>query len=244
MPNAVDIPIIVTRAEPGARETAKRLQDLGLRPIIASMLSFHARREIPIPAAEALSGIVFTSANGVRAYADRGGDFEPPAWCVGPATALAARQAGFATVKESAGDALDLARYIADQSAPAEKPLLHIANKAAAGTLKSELERFGFGLIFAPIYEMKPASLLPQDVEDLILTDRPCVLLVHSAKGAQAFAALVKHHALRRCALVAISNRAREPLDGLQCQPVAIAAHPNEDGLIDALQSLLATLSA
>jgi len=239
-----NIPIIVTRAEPGASETIFRLEQLGHTALRAPALALQEQMDTPLPTASAISGLVFTSANGVRAYAAHRDDREAAAWCVGPATAEAARQAGFCTIHESAGNAIDLARYIAANSAPAAAPLLHVANVAAAGNLKRELEALGFPIAFAPLYSMRPAARLPQIVLGLIEQEAPAILLIHSAKGAAAFARLLEGNSLQVAALVAISAPASEPLSGLAPNHVYIADSPNEDGLLSALERALATLSA
>ena len=239
-----EIPIIVTRAEPGASETAARLQAAGQTPILAPMLSLQALPDTPLPTPEQISGLVFTSANGVRTYADRRADRHLPAWCVGPATAAAARDAGFDSVLESAGNAVDLARFIADKAPVPTTPLLHVANSAAAGTLKATLESWGYPVSFAPLYEMQPATNLPEPVQRLVTQNETAIVLVHSEKGASAFAAAVAARRLSNWLAVAISDRASAPLEPLDLSAIYKADIPNEDSLFAALETALATLSA
>ncbi|MEM9055486.1 MAG: uroporphyrinogen-III synthase [Pseudomonadota bacterium] len=192
MPSGLGIPVIVTRAEPGASETAARLAAMGLQPVRAPVLTLKPNADTPILHAEALSGLVFTSANGVRCYAARAVDRDLPAWCVGPATARAAREAGFDQVFESAGNASDLAAFIATHTKPDRKPLLHVANTAAKGDLKRRLEQASFKVTFCPLYKMVAASELPAAVQALLGSEAPAIVLIHSAKGAEAFASLVQ----------------------------------------------------
>lgn len=236
--------IIVTRAEPGASETIQRLHQVGYTAVVAPALTLHPRADIALPPTRAISGLVFTSANGVRAYAAQRDDRNIACWCVGPATADAARQEGFSTVHESAGNAIDLAGFIASRSAPTDTPLLHIANAAAAGNLKRELESLGFAVEFAPLYEMRPTPQLPIVVADLVEQSRPAIVLVHSAKGASAFASMIEDHGLEIAALVAISEPASRPLAKLAIDRTIVADAPNEDGLLRALERAIATLSA
>ena len=239
-----NIPIIVTRAEPGASETVQRLHQLGYVAVRAPALTLHPRIDIALPPASAISGLVFTSANGVRAYAAQRDDRTIASWCVGPATAHAAKQEGFSTVHESAGNAVDLAGFIASRSTPTDTPLLHIANAAAAGNLKRELESLGFAVQFAPLYEMRPVAHLPTAVTDLVEQNGPAIVLAHSAKGASAFASMIESHGLEIAAVVAISEPASHPLVKLAVDCTIIAEAPNEDGLLRALGRAVATLSA
>ena len=237
-------PVIVTRAEPGASETIRRLDQLGHTALRVPALTLHEQADTALPPSNAISGLVFTSANGVRTYAARRDDRHQAVWCVGPATAEAAQQEGFSTVHQSSGNALDLAHFIASRSAPTDVPLLHVANAAAAGILRRELEALGFAVQFAPLYEMRPTRHMPSGVLDLIAHGKPAIILIHSAKGAQAFASMLEGHGLQIAALVAISDPASSPLANLAIDRTFIADVPNEDGLVRALERALATLSA
>lgn len=235
-----DTPFLVTRAEPGASETAARLREMQLSPVLAPMLTLEVRDAGNMPPANTLSGLVFTSANGVRTYAAQRADRALSTWCVGPATAAAARAAGFAQIHQSSGNAADLAAFIQAHRRPDSRPLLHVANAAAAGGLKRALEAAGIAVTFAPLYDMKAADKFPDPVQALLTGAKPGVVLIHSAKGAAAFAALVGAYDLSAWRAVVISAPAAAPLTGLKMQDIAIAPHPDEDGLFAAL----ATLSA
>lgn len=238
------IPIIVTRAEPGATETVERLKARGLTAVLAPMLSLVELPDSQMPNPSDLSGLVFTSANGVRTYAVRRTDRHLPAWCVGPATSQAAQDEGFKTVHESAGNAVDLANFIEAKTPPVERPLLHVANMAATGVLRETLTAKGYQTVFAPIYKMQPAQTLPKRVARLLDQNDACIVLVHSEKGASAFAAQTGPQALTNCIGVAISERASQPLERLNLSAIYTAEAPNEDGLFAALEIALATLSA
>ncbi|MEM7640605.1 MAG: uroporphyrinogen-III synthase [Pseudomonadota bacterium] len=242
--SAEAIPIIVTRAEPGASATVAQLEDRDMAVIRAPALALEQHSDIALPDIQSLAGLVFTSANGVRVYATRRADRSLTAWCVGPATAEAARTAGFSDIRESAGNAVDLAHFIAEHTRPAEHPLLHVANEAATGTLKRTLTELGFRTLFAPLYTMRPAETLPAEITELIASDIPAILLVHSAKGAAAMADLVEPDDLKAWTLVAISDQAAQPLVNFVPTAPFLADAPNEAGLMRALTRALATLSA
>lgn len=242
--NAEHLPIIITRAEPGASETEARLRTLHLTPIVAPMLSLQVRDDHNLPDLSTIAGLVFTSANGVRVFADRSPERALPAWCVGPATAQAARTARFQSVLESSGNAVDLAHFISNQKAPEAAPLLHVANGAAAGTLKATLEAEGHQVLFAPLYDMKPAANLPSAVDHVLAQQTPAIVLIHSQKGAEAFANLVGERSISNLIAVGISDAACEPVTRLDLKALYVADVPNEDGLFDALQTAIATLSA
>ena len=161
-----------------------------------------------------------------------------------PATATAAREADFEIVHESAGNAADLAEFIARNSSPGTLPLLHVANGAAKGDLKRALTGHGFETVFAPLYDMRPAERLSDPTLAALSAQKPSIVLIHSAKGAQRFAELCPRGAREQVAIAAISDFAARPLKGLDFNRIQIASSPNEDGLFEALEAVLATLSA
>ena len=237
---AAAVPVIVTRAEPGASETAARLTELGLRPVLSPCIELAARNEA-LPELSDIGGLVFTSANGVRFFAAANPARDLPAWCIGPATASEALREGFSPVHQSSGDAHDLAHYIAHHwHAGTPKRLLHVANAAAKGALKAELEKEGFEVDFRPLYEARPASALSPEAAAVLASGEPAVCLIHSRKGAEAFLGVAKSLDLSKTRCVAISDQAATPLQAVKTGGVFAASHPDENHLLELLQKVLA----
>lgn len=231
------LPVIVTRSQPGARETADHLTALGFMPILSPMLQIVETGFDPA----ALAGVrhlILTSVNGLIALRDVKLAEDLRVWCVGPSTAGAARAAGFTDVIEGRGNADDLARLILASSP--EGSLLHVANEAAAGNLVATLRSAGLDARFAAPYRTDPAATLSAPALAALTGPDPVVLLVHSAKAAAAVAASGPD--LQNAGLVAISAAARAPLAGQAGRGEWIAARPDEDGLTQALQEARAAL--
>jgi len=226
--------VIVTRTQPGADETASTLIALGYRPVVSPMLRI-VETGLDTGLLGDVRDLIFTSANGVRAFLSSGAPArEFAAWCVGPSTSAAAREAGFARVIEGDGDAEDLARLILTARAELTGPALHIANDAAAGHLVSALQGAGLDVRFAAPYRTEAAPSLSAEALAALASGGAAVL-IHSAKGAAAMAA--SGAALTQAWLVAISDAAARPLEGRPCAGMTIAARPNEDALMEALRA-------
>ncbi len=161
--------------------------------------------DVALPDLPGVQHLVFTSANGVRFLAGASGLRSAKAWCVGPSTAEAAREAGFADVHEGAGDAVDLAADLLAGLPEGTGGVMHVANEAAAGDLVARLKAGGIPADFLALYETRPADELPPDVEAMLAAGPACVL-VHSAKAAAAFAWAAG--ALDQAIIVAISEAA------------------------------------
>ncbi len=229
--------VIVTRAEPGASETASLLVAQGYRAIVSPML-----RIVPQPfdpgLLDGVRHLLFTSANGVRSFSASGASGAGlTAWCVGPSTAKAARAAGFGTVIDADGDAETLGRLILSAQPPPVPPLLHVANAAAAGNLAASLTAAGLATRFAAPYRAEPAPALSDAAQSALAGPAPVAILIHSAKAAEALA--MSGTDLAAAALVGISPAALAPLSHRPRQTTAVAAAPNEAALMAALASVL-----
>jgi len=227
-------PVIVTRAEPGASETMARLAAMDVTPIASPMLSL-ARLDVDLPDLSGVQHLVFTSANGVRFFSEASAHRAAKAWCVGPSTAAAAREAGFAAVYEGAGDAAALAADILADLPEGTEGVLHVANEAAAGDLVARLKAGGIPAEFLALYETVPADELAPEAEAALAAGPTCVL-VHSAKAAAAFAWAAG--GLDQAVIVAISEAATRPLQGREVAAIHIADAPNEDALLAALAAV------
>ena len=206
-------PVIVTRAEPGASETVERLRAMGLTAIPSPMLELKAL-DLPMPDLSGIYNLVFTSANGVRYFVDAVGGISEQiadltAWCVGPATT----------------DAAD----------GVEGGFLHVANSAAAGNLVAQLTAAGREARFLALYETVPASGFDEDAKAALVSEAATIILFHSAKAAEAFAALSEDLPMSTNVAVAISEAAAAPLRSLNARAVIAAARPNENALMEAL---------
>ncbi|MEM1390759.1 MAG: uroporphyrinogen-III synthase [Pseudomonadota bacterium] len=235
--------ILVIRSEPGASETVARLEAADYETIKSPVLAIANDLEVALPDLSEIEDLIFTSANGVRAFSQRSDRRDHKAWCVGPATAAAAEEAGFERVEQSSGNATDLADYIIERTTPTDKRMLHIANAEAKGHLRTRLTDAGFALAFCPLYRMTRASHLPMDALEALVSQAPTLVLIHSEKGALAFSDLISSLTPQNCTGVAISHQAAEPLSGFALKHINIADRPDEDSLMETLQMTVATLS-
>lgn len=234
--------IIVTRSQPGADQTVQALEERQLEAIRSPALTL-SRSDAALPDLSRYGGIVFTSANGVRFLSEETEARDLPAWCVGPATASAALLEGYSPVHQSSGDGEDLAHYIAHHwPADTDRRLLHVANAAARGIVKSALEAAGFEIDFLPLYEASTAPALADAARQLISSGDGALVLIHSAKGARAFIELCDGLDLSALSYVAISEQAAGPLLKDGQKNIAIAPHPDEAHLLETLDDFLSRI--
>ena len=226
--------VIITRAEPGASETMARVRQMGFRAISSPALSLELVDPLPEIPTDDAAGLLFTSANGARFFADVSTIRHLPAWCVGPATATAAQEDGFEKVHNADGNSADLASLVIMSATPRDGHLIHIANTAAGDSLRSELVQAGFDVRIVGLYRPVEAKHLSHKAKDALQNSQSICVLIHSAKGASSFAKLYAPHNRIQITFICVSDKAAMPVSHLGS--VKVANRPNEESLLQTLQ--------
>lgn len=233
--------IWVTRSSPGAEATAARLTAGGLTPVIAPLLEVRPVADARLDLTD-VRAIAFTSANGVRAFAERSPERGFKVFAVGAATAEAARMARFSTVLSTDGDVSALARALVSRKRELTGGvILHPGAAEPAGDLAGELEAQGLVVRAVPLYETVLAAL--PDGFTQTLADFAAVL-VHSPKGAGALKDLLKAHPTPSLKVFGLSKAVIRPLQRTELAERAAAPEPKDEALITLLQRRLAAGAA
>lgn len=175
------IRIAITRAEPEASRTAARIRDLGGEPILTPLLAI-APRAFDANLTE-VSALLFTSSNGVRAFAAAAPERNLPALCVGDATAEAARAAGFTHVASADGAGADLVALARKTLDSHKGRVLHLSGENIAHDIADELSEAGFNAERRVVYAAEASAILPH-----ALAAPLDVILFHSARAAEIYA--------------------------------------------------------
>lgn len=234
--------VLITRSEPGASRTAARLEALGYAPILSPV----AAREALLTA-EALNAalarapaIALTSAHAARALSGTDIARDTPIFTVGDATGEAAREAGFSHVRSASGDVAALARAII---AAGVSGVVHVRGEETAGDLSGALAGADIACVEAIAYRMVPADALSAPAGAALGSGDLAAVLIHSPAGARRWIALAEaaglREAVRATPAAAISEAAATPLRQAGVRTIAIAASPDEAGLIEALSRLV-----
>lgn len=225
----------ITRAEPGASATAARISALGLEPLVAPLLALRVL-DAPIDL-DGAGALAFTSANGVQAFAAASPRRDFAVFAVGDATALAARQAGFADVASADDDVAGLARLIA-----AVRPhgvIVHPGPVERAGDLVGALNGQGLMARRLDLYRAEAVAVLPESVAAALEQYALAAILIHSPRAAEVMAGLVTQFDLSRAAVIGLSAACLEPLKACTTGETTAAAAPREDALVAALLAAL-----
>ncbi|MDX8525264.1 uroporphyrinogen-III synthase [Mesorhizobium sp. MSK_1335] len=232
--------VLVTRPEPGALRTARRLEDQGFQPILLPLTETSALPAEATIGADIIA-VAVTSANAVR-HASKAliaALAGLPCHAVGKRTAEACHAAGFLSVIEGPGDAEALADVIA--GGLAGKAIVYLCGRFRFAMFERRLAMAGVQVQAVETYD---TTGIDYDDADVLarLSGLPVeAALLYSAKASAALVSLIARPALRhlfeRTEFLALSARVAEPLDRVVRQTIRIASRPEEDALL-ALLSL------
>ncbi len=232
--------VLVTRPSEDSKRVIQALKRQGHAGVAAPLLGvkYTPGPELDFTGVQAL---LFTSANGVRAFCARSDERHLTALCVGDATGREALDVGFETVKSAGGDVEALAALVKDALDPAQGALLHPAGSKVAGDLKSLVENAGFAYRREVLYEAIKATQLPSAaLEALRQNDIDGVLLFSPRTGA-AFTRLVDKAGVREklasvtayCLSAAVAGE----IGNLPWKDVCIAQTPDQTALLALLDA-------
>jgi uroporphyrinogen-III synthase len=234
--------VLVTRPRDDAVAFAARLNDLGHETLIEPMVELEALLENRAPLdLKGVQALIFTSANGVRVFAERTPRRDLPAFAVGDATAAAARGAGFEKVASAAGDVSDLAALVCRRLSPTGGLLFHPAASRQAGDLKGKLEAVGFELRRAVLYRAVPRQALGKALKEALTQGEIDAATFFSPRTAGSFARLVSKaglsEALRGVRAICLSQAVADKITYLPWDGVKVAERPTQESLLAILEA-------
>lgn len=230
--------VLVTRPEADAGPLVDALTERGHAVLRQPLLQivFEAG---PPPELSDVQALLFTSANGVRAFARRSDRRDLPAYAVGDATARAAREAGFDRVESAGGAVGDLAALVRRRCDPAAGVLFHAAGSAVAGDLAGLLGGAGYAVRRLALYRAEKTAALDPAVRRALAAGDVDFALFFSPRSAAGFASLAAEAGLAdSCAgvvAVCLSDAVAGAFGGLAWRRVAVAAEPTQAALLAAL---------
>jgi len=230
---------LITRPQEDAADLAAALSDRGIEPLIEPLLQI-----TPVAGAsidlDGVQAVLFTSANGVRAFAAVSPRRDLPAYTVGDGSAAAAKLAGFTRIESAGGDVNALASLVCDRLKPEDGAVFHAAGSVTAGDLAGRLEEAGFTVRRVALYAAAAATALSPETRMNLTLGGIDMVLLFSPRTATTFAQLWRQAGAPSlegvCAICLSAAVAREVGD-LSWRDVFIAERPD-------LPSLLALVDA
>ncbi|MGC9417513.1 MAG: uroporphyrinogen-III synthase [Rhodovulum sp.] len=194
--------------------------------------------DAPIPL-EGVGGLVFTSENGVAAYAGVSDNRTLPAYCVGDRTARAARAAGL-RARSARGTAVELIQDIAAD--PPGGRLLHLRGEHARGDVCGGLAAQGIDAADRVVYAQRALPFAP-DVLQRVAAAPLTLLPLFSPRSAQLVAEQLGTFP-NRLYLVTMSAAVTEAWTGPDPDILREATRPDAASMLDALAELIDAAAA
>lgn len=219
--------IWITRTALGAAKSGKLWQAAGFKTSLIPLMQLRPVSKAPSRPLRG-SSLIFTSINGVSAYAALGYDKEHHVITVGDATARAAKDCGFKNVISAGGASQDVTNLITQNLSKAV-PIIHCAGEIVRGSITEDLQQAGYRARRDIYYETCEAEL---ELPDMNVID---VIAFYSPLGARSFAKRYGHLDLKDVTALSLSTAVDVELEGLKFARRLVSPQPNET----AMQGLL-----
>lgn len=231
--------VLITRPEADATELAAELVRRGHVVLSDPLLRIDWLQGAPADTTN-VQAVVLTSANGARAAGARIADKSIRVFAVGPTTARAAAEAGFADVSASTGSGVpDLVSHVMAHAKPGAGALLHVTGRHTAGDFAGTLSDRGFSVRTLQAYDAVAASELSAQTRAGLADGSIDAAMFFSPRTAGTFSALVRKGNLAvgctRLAALAISQNVADALQPLIFRKVLVAETTGTASMLELL---------
>ena len=232
--------ILLTRPEFDSHALAQTLGAMGASSTIAPLLEiiYETGPALDLTNVQAL---LFTSANGVRAFVQRCGVRNILAIAVGDATARELEQNDFTNIKSAAGDVNTLGQLVTTTLDPKAGELFHAAGSRLAGDLEGIVSMAGFKYRRQVLYRAETPDVFPLNATAAINDGLIDGVLFFSPRTAKTFADLVKkagiENKLGKITVYCLSPGVKKMVENLGWGEIKVAKTPEQSALLALLNA-------
>ncbi len=218
------------------------LKQRGVESFVSPMLNIAVLPDAMLNL-DGVQGVLFTSANGVHAFAALTSRRDLAVYAVGDRTASAAEEERFVNVESAGGNVDMLAALVMRSCKPTDGVLLHPAGTAVAGDLSGQLSNAGYVVRRAVIYEARPAAGFSGEIR-MALQDREIdLVLFFSPRSAAIFVILARKAELETACenleALCLSDAVAAAADPIMWRRVMVAPEPTQAALLATLDERL-----
>jgi len=233
---------LITRPQQDSEPLADALKSRGIEAVIEPLLVVNDLVDQTHPLnLDGVQAILITSANGVRALVHATDRRDLPVFAVGDATAGAVRQAGFRQVESAGGNVGSLAQLTYAALTPDAGDLLYVSGTVTAGDLTGPLERAGFTVRRAVLYDAKAADRLTPETIAGFKDGSIDIVLFFSPRTAEAFAKLARKARIastfKRCTAYCIAQAVAMKAQALNWKAIRVATYPTQESLLELIDN-------
>jgi uroporphyrinogen-III synthase len=228
--------VLITRPQPGAAQTAERLETLRFEPACLPLTEIRPTFA-GLPARCEFDAVAIPSANAIR-------HTQPallravvalPAFAVGRATAEAATKAGFKNTTVGPGYGQGLATLMAGRLARGTR-VIYMCGHVRTRGFEETLREAGIEVTPVEVYDTVTLDYSDEELRAVLGSKAFDTVLLYSRIAARFFLELTDRSVmlplLDRATLVCMSERVAEPLSSFGDERIRIAAEPNEEAML------------
>jgi uroporphyrinogen-III synthase len=228
--------VLITRPEPGASRTAKRLAAFGCEPVLLPLTEI---RPLPaeLPGEIAFDAVAVSSANALRHAQPallrrlRGA----PVFAVGRRTAEAASGAGLAPLTVGPGEGEGLAALMARRIAPGSR-VVYLCGRVRSPAFETVLKAASIPVLPVETYDTAVIDYSDEALRASFAGRAVDTVLLYSRIAAEAFLNLTGRSVAApwfgRSAFICMSQRVADAIAPLGKERVLIAATPDEEAML------------
>lgn len=233
--------VVILRMSEDADEIAQAVRDHGLVPLIEPVLSVEYL-SADLPETDLERPLIFTSANGVRAFAKLSAERSHPVYTVGRNTADEARQMGFTRVESAFGTVTDMVDLLAGALKTGLKCPIYVRGEEVSQDLSQILGDLGVNIDEIMAYRTIPAENLSINLLKSLSAREIKAVMAFSAKGARVFTDLARQYGregqFKIIKALCIGEGVVQSVSVLPFQEVVVAYTPDRYGMIKLLDQL------
>jgi uroporphyrinogen-III synthase len=233
--------IVIARPPEDSEELAAAITAQGYRPLIEPVLTIETM-DHDLPEFGHETTLVFTSANGVKAFAAKNIGRGNPVYTVGRNTADEARKAGFNNIETVAGAVDDLVNFLLKSREKEVSDLLYIRGTDVSKDLRQIMIQNGIQMREFIAYRSVPAENLSVNLLKRLDNREIEAIMFFSAKGGHVFAELAEQYdragRIRTTKALCISDAVLQSVSVLPFGERLVAEKPDRYGMIKLLERL------
>ena len=187
--------IVITRPKEDSSQLIKKLRNLG-----------HLITHLPVIKIEKLQtkkinlenykAVIFTSSNAIRFMNIEKFDLKIKCFCVGGATELTAKQAGFINTYSSEGTVDSLIELIIRTLDNKSGKLLYLSSEFISKNLDNDLIKAGYSVDRISNYTSLPIETIDETTLNFLKKNKPDVFFIYSSKSAKNLFDLINKYSL------------------------------------------------
>ncbi len=222
--------ILVTRPEADAIEVTQALRAKNYEVTATAFLKINLLRQ-SLGDLSAYGGLIFTSANAVRAFCHNSAVRDLRVWSVGEHTSKAARKAGFNDIRTADGNVAYLTEMLGQHEF--DKPYLYIRGRHISKPIRNvQLKEI-------VLYEGEKLTEIPLETKNIICAGGFTHIMFFSKRTAESFAEAVEaseyapllKEGLKTTMALCLGDSMVECLSVLPWQDIKVAKNANRDSL-------------